>query len=517
MAIKVSGTTVIDDSRALQNITDVNPLIKKPTITAPSNGATEFMAGTPIATIEVDGFAGLFTSQASLTVQIDNNSDFSSPIVDETVTSTTDNSVEIAVGSSNIPNSTVIYIRARYADGDGTNSDWSDTISVTSAALYSYVNAPSITTAPSGEVATETFQFQASTISVQNGTDTHFSTDWQVATDANFTNIVQQSLNDQTDKTLWTNTTSFPNSSTIYVRVRYKGTTLGYSSYSSTISFTTPSSWPGDYSYTTPGTYTFSSNQNIQASVLVIGGGGGGTTQHDNSGASGGALAWSNSISLATGTNYTITVGSGGAGKASTGSPGSSGGQSIFDSTSTLYANGGVGAVGNTNPGAHSRSTFGGPTASGGQGGGGTGGSRNGSGGAGGYSGNGGNGATSTDNGDAETGQGGGGGGSFNQNNVGCAGGGGVGIFGQGTDGLGGTTLSSPNGKGGSGGTDAAVPAMTSSSMNANPNGGVYGGAGGSRGIYGSYGASRGGDGGGGAVRVMWGNGRSFPSNAGEL
>lgn len=70
-------------------------------------------------------------------------------------------------------------------------------------------------------------------------TDTHQSTDWQVATDVGFTNIVAQSLNDTLNLTSWQVTPQLTTGQTYYARVRYLGANYGASGYSSTVSFTT--------------------------------------------------------------------------------------------------------------------------------------------------------------------------------------------------------------------------------------------------------------------------------------
>lgn len=86
---------------------------------------------------------------------------------------------------------------------------------------------PSFTTSPYSEVG---------------GAGTHASTDWQIATDAEFTNIVTQSISDTTSKTSWTPYVTnsadaapgkalgrLDGNTTYYVRAKYTST-LGYES-----------------------------------------------------------------------------------------------------------------------------------------------------------------------------------------------------------------------------------------------------------------------------------------------
>lgn len=79
----------------------------------------------------------------------------------------------------------------------------------------------------------------SSAFAMTTGSDTHLSSDWQVATDSTFTNIIAQSINDTVNKTSWTFSPAVPNNATLYLRVRYKGTTYGYGSWSSTTIFST--------------------------------------------------------------------------------------------------------------------------------------------------------------------------------------------------------------------------------------------------------------------------------------
>lgn len=122
-----------------------------------------------------------------------------------------------------------------------------------------------------------------------------------------------------------------------------------------------------------------------------------------------------------------------------------------------------------------------------------------GGGGAGGYTGNGGRGGVFTTNPTAGSGGAGGGGTSGNGNlNANGGGGGGVGLAGQGTSGAsGGNGYGGGGGKGGSGGADGI-----SGASNGVGHGGAYGGGGGGPAGKGAQ----------GAVRIIWGDGRAYPS-----
>ena len=210
--------------------------------------------------------------------------------------------------------------------------------------------------------------------------------------------------------------------------------------------------------------------------VVCVGGGGAG----------GGALAYKNNITVVPGQDYDVVVGAPGYNLGGAGSNnGESGGDSSFTAGgNTTTAEGGT--TGST--------TLAEPTGSfdgGGKGGYGYNGGGYSGGGAGGYSGDGGDAEIGfTNPPDANSGAGAGGDWPYN-------GGGGVGVLGQGTTGSSG----SGGGGGGSGGTDGIV---TGTNGAASVTGGTYGG-----GFTGRYEGNQGGP---GAVRVIWGDGRAFPS-----
>lgn len=271
--------------------------------------------------------------------------------------------------------------------------------------------------------------------------------------------------------------------------------------------------FPGSQLFVTAGNHSWTAPAGV-TSVCVVCVGGGGAGGNDNyayqtagangssGGGGGGGLAWKNNISVTAGQSYSVVVGAGGIAGQS-GAFSTSGGHSSFTASfGTLQANGGAACLSRT-----VMAAGGGP--SGVYDGGGTGGAGatvsgaySGGGGAGGYGGTGGNGGQGNMSsggaagGNGGQGAGGGGGGSGGYSNAG--GGGGVGLLGRGVDGLGGAGspagsdyTQTRHGKGGSGGAEAYF------------NGGAYGG-----------GAGSGNAGGVGAVRIIWGGGRSFPTNA---
>lgn len=267
----------------------------------------------------------------------------------------------------------------------------------------------------------------------------------------------------------------------------------------------------GQKLFDTPGVTEWTVPSGITSiSVVCVGGGGAGhgatgATGSGGSAGGGGALNWTNNHPVTPGETLTIAVAQGGI--ASNGI-GTSGGDSFVynDAGYICLAKGGNAGqpTGTTSGGLRSSGFPSNQGGTGGTGGGGT--SRtvgNGGGGAGGYTGNGGNGSSGSGNGSAGSGGGGGGGGRPSQLNGG--GGGGVGVLGQGSNGAGGTsTDGNQYGRGGSGGTNAE-----------GTNAGTYGGGGGAPDDNESN--APGGDGGNGAVRIMYGDSRTFPNDAADV
>lgn len=80
-------------------------------------------------------------------------------------------------------------------------------------------------------------QMAASAFSYKGAVDTHASSDWQLATDTNFTTIAQQVTADTVNKTTWSPVMSV--NTTYYLRVRYKGASGNYGPWSNPVSFVT--------------------------------------------------------------------------------------------------------------------------------------------------------------------------------------------------------------------------------------------------------------------------------------
>lgn len=267
----------------------------------------------------------------------------------------------------------------------------------------------------------------------------------------------------------------------------------------------------GEMTFSIPATYSWTPPEGVDTiSIVCVGGGGGGHADATTSatGGAGGGLAWANNIPVNRDSAITVVVGAGGVAVDNENGdiPAGDGGVSYvqIDSTQVCTATGGEGGHTITN-------AIGGTFTNGDGGGSGGAGIRvinsrglASGGGAGGYSGNGGAGKGGTADAAGNNGAGGGGGsGGIEGTTSAGAGGGGVGLFGLGANGAGGATGTQAfGGGGGSGG----LAGGTSTYSTKRGDGGIHGGGGG--GSVSGYSGS----GGHGAVRIIWGEGRAFPS-----
>lgn len=248
--------------------------------------------------------------------------------------------------------------------------------------------------------------------------------------------------------------------------------------------------------------------------VLCIGKGGDGSSTAGYYGAGGGALAYTNNITVTPGDTLKITPG----------------GLAWANTTYIVYADQGRLPTFTGRPsvlvddgGGKAASSIGSVKYSGGAAGldSSVGGKGGGGGGAAGYAGNGGAGGEGAVSGFGNAGTNGfGGGGGGGSGGIGTAdgtdvyggcGGGGTGIFGQGSSGIGGgSNVNSAPGTGGSSGGNGEGLYSEPNTRNGG-NGGLYGGGGGCGSIYSVYSGTKG-VGGSGVTRIIWGPNRAFPS-----
>jgi len=265
-----------------------------------------------------------------------------------------------------------------------------------------------------------------------------------------------------------------------------------------------PTQRVGQQAFTANGSFVVPYNVYFISGVAVGGGGGAKIgLYHAPHGGGGGALSYMNGIPVTPGETLTITVGSAGVTGEVTST---SGGDSIIkrSATALVHAGGGVHGAEAINRGGYVLVGTGGAGGPGGKNDSVTFG--HGGGGAGGYSGAGGTGgrgsSSSGEDGTSGAGGGGGGGGGSKAGTSPAGDGGSVGLLGEGA-----------SGAGGRGGSTSVTPYYIGlPGDDGSATGSTYGGgAGGVSEDYGGGQATQGG------VRIMWGGGRSYPSNAGDV
>lgn len=277
----------------------------------------------------------------------------------------------------------------------------------------------------------------------------------------------------------------------------------------------------GQQAYTEAGAYTFIAPHTGTVSVVAIGGGGSGIDGSSSYGGGGGAgLGWKNEIPVTIGTGYDVFV-------ARQTPKGSDAQNSYFINTSTVAGYGGgrgypsQAATGGPNQGTSTYGKGGGFFGDGGGAGGDSDSSSGSGGGAGGYNGKGGDRSSLP-----AANSGGAAGGGRYSSTYGWGAGGGTGLNGLGETATGwwhgstgqNFTTSQGNGgggAGGSGGTNGMSGENPTNSTGQGGNTGLVGGTcGGGGGGAGDGWPGNGGIGGIGGVRIIWGAGRSYPSNA---
>lgn len=108
---------------------------------------------------------------------------------------------------------------------------------------YTAPATPTISGVAGGGVgSTAVAYLTSSSFSITGTSATHQNTDWQIATDAAFTNIVAQSMADALNKVSWT-ATGLALSGSFFARNRYRTTEGGLSAWSTATQFTTAASY----------------------------------------------------------------------------------------------------------------------------------------------------------------------------------------------------------------------------------------------------------------------------------
>ncbi len=246
--------------------TNVNPNINRPSITSPANAAT---GSTLTPTLSGSGFIGANgATHVSSTWQIALTSSFGSssgqapggigtpsPQISSTSglvfesANDINNKTSISINPGVLDEYKTYYVRVRYQYVDLQNvtwySEWSEPIYFSTIAVPAELQVPSIGSVTESTIYDRMDVVSSAFVATQAAGQTHVSSDWQVATDSGFGNVVILATNDTTNKV------NFPipldsirPSTDYYVRVRYYNGTI-YSTYSPGFTFQSPATATG--------------------------------------------------------------------------------------------------------------------------------------------------------------------------------------------------------------------------------------------------------------------------------
>jgi len=213
--------------------TITGPLVLQYTPTQPTHAITKQYADNLVATTAVSGISltgpgALYPDQQG-TYTITNFDSFSVYTVSVSAGTATRSNESITVTAPSSGTGFTLTISK-----DGKQAVYSIGLNPASVAT------PSITSPTNNAVDVALKPtFTSSAFQAYGGNQTHIASEWQIATDSNFTTIVQQSGESSTALTSWTPTSDLNHNTNYYIRVRHKGDATGWSSWSGVVSFKT--------------------------------------------------------------------------------------------------------------------------------------------------------------------------------------------------------------------------------------------------------------------------------------
>ncbi len=194
----------------------VNSMVNAPTILTPANGAIDQAYSLTITASAFDP-EGMIDTHVSSDWQLATDLNF----VNVVASSIGDTSNLTSWSVSNLEADITHYVRVRYTgESPERVSDWSAVSSFTT--LSSFIQAPSILS-PTGQLELNPVNLTSSAFLSGGKVTTHVSSDWQIATDSNFSSVVKSTTNDTNNKTSWVPSGSLEQGVTYYARVRYTG------------------------------------------------------------------------------------------------------------------------------------------------------------------------------------------------------------------------------------------------------------------------------------------------------
>lgn len=217
----------------------INPQMRPdaPTITNPLDGASNVTERPTLSLNSYHSPAG--NAFATAQFQLSTSAAFSTVTHD----SGERNSMTYAMPAGVLLADTTYYLRGRVKDVAGLLSDWSVVASFSTKASFAYVNAPVMTAPTDGQSEIpETPTLQSAPFAATGASDTHSAAQWQIRLlSGSWTSPLHDSGESASSLTSYSVPAGIlqPGQNQYAARVRHKGTTLGWSEWSSDITFTT--------------------------------------------------------------------------------------------------------------------------------------------------------------------------------------------------------------------------------------------------------------------------------------
>lgn len=236
--------------------------VTTPQITSPTNNETGVAKTFQATSNQFSMQTGVATHQAS-DWQLASDAAFTN-IINQVTASTNYLTSWLIAG---LADSATYYLRVRYLTNNGLYSNWSTPVAFTSVSINA-VTQPSILS-PVNLATNQNLvvNFTSNPFDTIGSGDTHEGSDWQLSSNAGFTSIVSSVTNSAINKLTWS-VNGLSGGSTYYARVRYKGQALGYSQWSSVISFTT--SLQLSYSVSANSSYNEGNTVNVSISTVNV-------------------------------------------------------------------------------------------------------------------------------------------------------------------------------------------------------------------------------------------------------
>lgn len=205
---------------------------QKPVIAAPTLNATIY---TTSYTFIVSPFVqvGDSSTHASSDWQIATDSGFSN-IVFSTSNDTVNKTSWTVTG---LVDGVGYFVRTRHKASNTNSSEWSNSVDFLISVPVPV--KPSVTNpAPAQTGVSVSPSFASSAFTGLVDASSHASSDWQLATDAGFTNVVRNATTDAVNRTTWS-VTGLANEVSYFIRVRHRSSNGKVSPWSDTVTFTT--------------------------------------------------------------------------------------------------------------------------------------------------------------------------------------------------------------------------------------------------------------------------------------